>query len=230
MLSCLVSVVLAWGPVFHQVVAEEFAQEYLPHLSAEARRAFILGSIYIDGLPEKGKSHDIEWILRLCNAHNDTKEEWWFLIGCALHLTVDTAGHQGHRLSYLPLRRPFHYLAELVVCSMVRRDRNPVFLEHDHISDAIFQQVAGKSSANFDSLHRFWRFLSGLPFHKMLGWIESDKCAFEGRSVGAEGNLEIHMNMIKGLMWDSLCLIMTGEMNRQKLAELVLKDLEDLQC
>jgi hypothetical protein len=221
---------VAWGPIFHQVMAEDFAREYLPHLSPGQKNAFVLGSMFIDGLPDKGKSHNVSWLLGVASSYNKTKEEWWFLIGCALHLTVDMAGHQGRPLSYLPLSRPLHYLAELIVCSYVQHDRNPGFVGRNQVADAVYDKVAGRSAFVFGVMHRMWRILSYLPLHKLIGWIESDSCFTTGGRNWAGCNLDIHMNMIKGLMWDSLCLIMADEMTTEKLGEIVKADLENIRC
>ena len=43
----------SWGPIFHQLVAQEFAHEYLSHLTAKQARAFIQGSVFVDGLSRK---------------------------------------------------------------------------------------------------------------------------------------------------------------------------------
>jgi hypothetical protein len=220
----------AWGPVFHQVMAEDFANEYLPHLSPDQRNAFILGSMYIDGFPDKRKSHDISWLMSRATMYNKTEEEWWFLMGCALHVTVDMAGHQGRPLSFLPLSRPIHYLAELIVCSYVRHERNPAFFGRNKISDSVYDKMANRSSFIFDLLHRVWRMLTYLPFHKFIGWIEADSCVLAGGTNWAGCNLEVHMNLMKGLMWDSLSLIMADEMQNEKLGALVRSDLETIRC
>ena len=225
-----VGLVLSWGPVFHQTAATEFAKEYLPHLPVEQRNSFILGSVFIDGLPKR-ESHDFEWVKRLLRQFENNTNEWWFVMGFVLHLSVDIAGHMGEPHAYLPLRgRLQHYFAELTVCSTMLRTRNLSVLRSNSVSERVYEKAFGMSSRRFAKLYRMWRGVASLPVHKFLDAIESDKCAVKSESGFGYCNLEMHLRAIKGIMWDVLCGLMTSDFTQENLGNVARRQLERLKC
>lgn len=216
----------SWGPIFHQIVASEFISEYLPNIKPEQRKYFILGSIYVDGLP-KPKSHNIEEILRVLNTYEPHESnEWWFVLGFLLHMTADISGHIGYPLSFLPLRKPIHYIAELVSCSAIYHTRKPEFLPDDPLVSAVYETFGGGSSRRFALLYYVWRLLAKLPFYKFLGTIENDKC--DKRL--AMCNFERHITTIKDLMWDSIGILQEGNHTHENLGYIVTQDLKRFKC
>jgi hypothetical protein len=229
MLSVLVVSANCWGPVFHQHVADEFAAEYLPHLSPSQRNAFVLGSIFIDGLPKR-VSHELSWCTDLLRSYENETDEWWFVMGFALHLVVDVAGHLGKPNAFLPLQIPIHYLAELSACSSIRKEYDPIRVGRSALSDAVFQKVIHRSSLKFSMISRAWWAFAYLPFYRLLGSMESDKCMTPTAKPWAFCNLQMHLRTIKGLMWDSLCALMTGDFTGSDLGRIVSIELKALPC
>lgn len=223
-----VGLALAWGPVFHQAIATEFASEYLPHLTDEQKRAFIHGSVFIDGLP-KFQSHDLEWIKKLLNRFENNTNEWWFTMGFAIHMAVDVAGHMGEPLAFLPLKsRLGHYFAELSVCSAILKTTNLEFLQSYDVSNHVYQEAFGISSRRFAILYRIWRKVASYPVHRFINHIEGDNC--KGNHGLGLCNLRMHMRTIKGIMWDSLCALMTGDFTAQHLGNMARRQLARVKC
>ncbi|OHT07890.1 hypothetical protein TRFO_23760 [Tritrichomonas foetus] len=220
----------SWGPIFHQVVASQFADEYLSHLTNDQKLAFIHGSVFIDGLPKK-KYHNLSNLIPLLKNYNsNTSVEYWYIMGFILHMTADSVGHIGPPLSYLPPKSPLHHFAELTVCSTILRAYNPPKLIHYKISENVYQKVVGKSSKLFSILYKAWRFIASFPFYLYLSSIENDSCKNICTSKYAMCNLELHMEAIKGLMFDSLLLINEGKFTNEILGKIVIKELSRKQC
>lgn len=218
-----------WGPLFHQIAADEFAREYLPHLTQEAHDSFVLGSVYIDGL-RKRDSHNIDWVVNLLNQYENNTNEWWFIMGFALHITVDMAGHIGDPITFLPRGRIWHYFSELTVCSSILHERNPPKIQRTSVSDAVYQKAFGKSSWLFSALLSIWRRVCALPLHHFLELVESDTCAASCERGWASCNLTMHLRMIKVLMWDSLCILMNGRLTSEHIGSMVQKQMKTVKC
>lgn len=229
MFVLLTGLAVCWGPLFHQIAADQFAREYLPHLTQEARDSFILGSVYIDGLRKK-KSHDINWVVNLLNQYENNTNEWWFVMGFALHITVDMAGHVGAPITFLPQGRIWHYFSELTVCSSILHEKNPPKLHRTSVSDAVYQKSFGKSSRLFSSILGLWRWFCRFPLYRFLDLVESDTCAASCERGWAICNLEMHLRVIKGLMWDSLCILMNGRLTSEHIGSMVQKQMKTVKC
>ena len=228
LLAVLFGVTLSWGPIFHQVIAQEFATEYLPHLTESQKDSLVLGCVYMDGLP-KQESHQIEWVLNILRTYENDTEDWWFVMGLALHLAVDVSGHMGNPLSFLPGGRIYHHLSELSVCSSILRYKNPPQIYRNEVSDRFYAKIIGRSSFRFSVLCRLWRKLAGLPVHRYLDTVENDTCKINDPGWGF-CNLMMHMRTIKGIMWDSLSAIMTTGLTDEQLGSFARKGLEEIKC
>ena len=216
----------SWGPIFHQVIAEEFVSQYLPNVTPEQKEYFVKGAIYVDGLP-KEESHDITKLLRILRLYEQESSEYWFILGFILHMTADMSGHIGTPLSFLPLKKPLHYLAELVSCSTVYHTRHPPFIPDDPLISAIYKGTFGVySSRKFSAFYYAWRLLAKLPFNKLIGSVENDKC----NKKFAACNLEKHITAIKDLMWESLELLQEGNLTHQTLGYIVTQELKAFKC
>lgn len=229
MLIALIALGRAWGPLFHQVVADEFAIEYLPHITDSQRTAFVSGSVFIDGLP-KSNSHDIEWVIGMMGDYANGTDEWWFVMGLAMHIVVDVCGHYGVPVSFLAKGRMRHYFSELVVCATILKDRTPTPVERVRATDVVFGRSFGKSPFKFTLFCKLWRLVCWLPLDVFLGNMEGDACWVSGRDGYAVCNLEMHMRLIKCAMWDSMCRIMNGTLTEPLLGSIVLDQLQQVRC
>lgn len=220
----------SWGPIFHQVVAQEFANEYLSHLAKEQRNAFVVGSVFVDGLSRK-QCHDLSNLIPLLYEYDSkTSLEYWFVLGFILHMAADSSGHIGSPLSYLPLKRHSHYFAELIVCSALFHDRKPPSISWDNISDSVYQKTIKMNSAFFGIFYKIWRIIVRFPFYYALQAIQSDDCSVKNDKKYAMCNLDLHIEAIKRLMFDSLILLHEGTLTNENLGKLTLNELSTFSC
>lgn len=209
----------SWGPVFHQVIADEFASQYLPHLSHEQHESLVMGATYLDALP-KPKFHELSYLIELANEiENMSSPEYYFHLGLILHITVDFCGHMGYPYSYLPIGRPFHYVGEMVVCSAIYHDRHPKKLPSNQFSDYMMKKLANRSSRKFATFCKLYRTLVKMPFHILLSKVESDGPGRKCRNNFAFYNLEQHMVIIKNMMMDTLCMLSENLLTGNRLWE-----------
>ena len=230
MLCFFMGLCASWGPIFHQILGQEFADEYLTHFTQQQKDEFIRGSVYVDGLSRK-LYHNISNLIILLNQFNSEKDiEYYFVLGFVLHMAVDSVGHIGYPLSYLPLKRPYHYFAELTCCSALLKDRNPPSISSNNVSDSVYMKIKNTSSKYFDILYKTWRNLAKLPFYKFLHVIEYDKCRDTNHKQYAMCNLDLHIQSMKRLMFDCMYLLNEGNLTDQTLGEIVIRELESIQC
>ncbi|OHT08696.1 hypothetical protein TRFO_04766 [Tritrichomonas foetus] len=219
----------SWGPIFHQVLGQEFAEEYLSHLTPEQTSSFIKGSVYVDGLSRR-LYHDLSNLVSLLNEYSNSSLEYYFVLGFILHMAVDSSGHIGFPLSYLPLKRPVHYLAELTCCSALMHDRKPPSIDYDDVCQKVYMRTRNGTSFYFHMFYKVWRIIAKFPVYKLLSYIENDSCKEKCGGKYAMCNLELHILTIKRLMFDCLLLLNEGKLTNEKLGEISRKELESFQC
>lgn len=231
MLICLLLELCAsWGPIFHQVVAQEFAEEYLNHLTPQQINSFISGAVYIDGLSRKNY-HNLTNLINLLKEYNSEDSlEHWFIMGFILHMSADCSGHMGSDLSFLPMKVPIHYFAELVVCSSVFHAKKPPSISHNEISDLIFQRTRKGTSLFFGIFYCIWRIVVRFPFYWFLSYIQNDRCALKNERKFAMCNLQLHIEAIKRVMFDTMILLRDGNLTSESLGKKTINELETFQC
>ena len=208
----------------------EFARDYLPHLSEEQYKSFLLGSVYIDSLPRK-TYHKVENVLDTINKERVNSTRWWFKVGMLLHLSVDVFGHFGNEKAFLPLGIPKHYFAEFVVCSAIQHSKHIEIVELTDEAKEIIAELGSTMNYrafNFvvDSITMFGK----MPFDSFLGSIEADKCRKCNPKKYSINNLYLHVEGIKNAMWDTLLSFMKNELNEEKLGQIVKNEIDNIHC
>ena len=225
-----IQVCASWGPIFHQYVAQEFAKEYLDYLTPTQMNSFISGSVYVDGLSRK-QYHNLTNLIFLANEYKKNSTlEYWFTLGFILHMAADCSGHFGSDHSFLPMKVPKHYFAELVVCSAIFHNKKPPPIMHNEVSDSVFQRTRKGSSLFFAIFYRIWRIIVRFPFHWFLGYIQNDRCKYKNSKKYAMCNLELHIQAIKRIMFDTMILYEQGELTSENLGLKTIHELETFQC
>lgn len=224
----MIYLIRSWGPVFHQVLGDEFATQYLPHLTKEQHESLVMGATYLDGLPKR-KFHDLTYLVELIKEiENTTTPEYYFHLGLILHITVDICGHMGYPDSFLPIKRPYHYIAEMIACSAVLHDRNPPNLPLNDLSKGIVRKLSNRNAATFATLCKFYRFIASLGFRSFLSTIENDQKGNPCKKTMSFYNLEVHINSIKALMYDTICMLNDGILEYNVLYDHCRKELRTL--
>lgn len=220
----------SWGPIFHQLVAQEFAHEYLSHLTAKQARAFIQGSVFVDGLSRK-QYHNLSNLLLLLKEYDSkTSLEYYFVLGFILHMTADSSGHIGSKLSFLPMKVPLHYFAELTVCSAIFHSKKVPSISHDEISESVFQRTRKGTSLFFGIFYKIWRIVVRFPFYHFLSSIQNDDCSRKNDKKFAMCNLLLHIEAIKRSMYDTLLYLHEGNLTSESIGQLTIKELKTFQC
>lgn len=219
----------SWGPIFHQFVAQEFAREYLDYLTPQQMNSFITGSVFVDGLSRK-QYHNLTNIIQLLKEYPDDSLEHWFIMGFILHMSADCSGHIGSELSFLPMKVPIHYFAELVVCSAIFHSKKPPPIFHNEISESIFQRTRKGTSLFFGIFYKLWRIIVRFPFYWFLSYIQNDRCAFKNDKKFAMCNLQLHIEAIKRVMFDTMILFEEGNLTSESLGLKTIYELETFQC
>jgi hypothetical protein len=89
-----------WRPICLTALADEFAQEHFPALTASQGASF-LRAIYTDGF-DKAVTHSASSIIdRLGRTPNDQGNLCWFLMGLSAHVPPDTFAHAGKFRSFV---------------------------------------------------------------------------------------------------------------------------------
>lgn len=219
----------SWGPIFHQFVAQEFAREYLDYLTPQQMNSFITGSVFVDGLSRK-QYHNLTNIIKLLKEYPDDSLEHWFIMGFILHMSADCSGHIGSELSFLPMKVPIHYFAELVVCSTIFHLKKPPSISHNEISESIFQRTRKGTSLLFGIFYKLWRIVVRFPFYWFLSYVQNDRCAFKNDKKFAMCNLQLHIEAIKRVMFDTMILFEEGNLTSESLGQKTIYELETFQC
>ena len=176
LLWCLLCLGTCWGPLFHQSIARQFSYEQFPDLTEQQRNAFVLGSMYADGV-DKRFSHTIPNVMeRLSQVRDRDSEIYWFLLGIVAHLAPDTFAHAGKSRSFIVARGYRHYFSEAVVDSLARHIHNPAFIR---LTDTLRNELVRmglKPSWKFEAMYAASFVASKLPLYRMLPFIEQDPC------------------------------------------------------
>jgi hypothetical protein len=167
---------LSWGPIFHAVIADEFARESFPFLTDSQHSSFIRGSIYADDFDKSLTHNTAEIINHFQHIPNDQSDLYWFFMGLFAHVPPDTFAHAGKSRSFIVPAGIRHYASELVVDSlMMHRRPLPYFRLPVAISDS-FARLNIRRSRAFRFAYPLFFMLSKLPLYRVLHWLEQDRC------------------------------------------------------
>jgi hypothetical protein len=174
MLAVRPALALSWGPVFHQTIAEHFATEYLSNLTAQQRRAFVLGSIWADGLDKETTHRTPHVVRKLRQINNVTQDVYWFFVGTFCHIAADTFAHAGKSSSFIVPHGIRHSFSELVIDSVMTHQCGAVAypMPREILSEVAALNV--RVSKWFYPLYRMIVLLSKAPLYRFLSLIECD--------------------------------------------------------
>jgi len=229
MLCFFVFFASCWGPVFHQIVASEFSNEFLPHLTKKERQSFIVGSVFIDSLP-RNPYHKTDYMIEVLRKEPNNTEEWWFKQGMLLHLVADLFGHFGKPNSFLPLKKPIHYLAELSCCSYLTTNRNYKRIKVNQLSKKVLKSLGNRFPLFFTLFIKVWRILCYFWVHKIIHHLESDTCSKIKSYDNSVDVLENHISSIKSTMYEILILFSNNQLDSRSFGNSVDTELREIGC
>ena len=230
MLPAFLAFGCCWGPVLHQVISYQFSNENYPDITEEQRKAFILGSIFADGI-DKTMTHHINGIqdeIERIAANNTDSNIYWFLSGIFAHIPPDTFAHAGKSKSFIVSTGFRHRLSELVIDSLMARLYQPDFIELPNSLSTQLRSLGITINSSFGLLRRLLFYFSKLPFYRLLSRIQQNSCPKPNFDVSL-CNFNRYYEAMMGSLWMSVGMMLDRtftDMGMKSLATALLIDIE----
>ena len=229
MLCFLMTGVFCWGPLFHQAIARQFAQEQFPGITDRQLSAFVLGAIYADGI-DKRFSHHISSVISKINQIHDTEGElYWFMKGLLAHIAPDTFAHAGKSRSFIVAAGIRHYFSELVVDSLAYHTYNVQYMSLTPGLREALVEMGLKPSWKFQVMHSVSYTLSKMPLHRLLPEIQHSPCPKTSYEL-SRCTFMRHVDSMLEAMREVMPRIHDPEFDQRRVQEIATRLLWDVGC
>jgi hypothetical protein len=219
----------AWGPILHQVIAQQFSLAYFPYITDHQRRSYVLGSIYADGL-DKSITHCTSCIVeKLREAGDPDSNIYWFLLGTFSHIPPDTFAHAGKPPSFITPFGLVHHFSELVVDSLMAHLHSTSFLRISaELRDAVTALNVSFSKV-FTFLYPIVYVLAKFPFHWLLPRVERDRCPKRNLSL-AVCNFMKHYDAMLQSMQEAMPRVYDRDFTDATVTEISTRLVYEIEC
>jgi hypothetical protein len=229
LVSLLFVHVVSWGPICHAVLADEFAQECFPSLSASQHTAFLCGAIYADGFDKSVTHYTSSIIEHLRQIPDEQSDLYWFFMGLLAHIPPDTFAHAGKSRSFIVSAGTRHHFSELVIDSvMMKRHPIPFYFLPSHISREL-RRLNIRPVRIFKILYTLFFLLSKFPLWRIIHRLEKDQCPKATSEQGYCNFVEHYHAMLQSLR-ESFRRIREEGFTDERVREISTRLVFDLVC
>jgi hypothetical protein len=227
MFSFLPLLTFSWGPIFHQTIAEHFASEYFSNLTTEHRAAFVLGSVWADGL-DKTTTHRMNLVIEKLRQINDVNcDVYWFFVGIFCHIPPDTFAHAGKSGSFIVPHGILHSFSELVVDSFMMHKENPKVLPMPSEILREIEKLNVPYSKTFYVIYRSIYLLSKTPLFRFLRFIERDDLPHSSYREATDNFRKHYVAMLRS-MREAIARIWENGFNEVRMREISTRLVYDI--
>lgn len=217
-LFLLITEGLCWCPFLHQSITRQFSYECYPYITDAQREAFIVGSIYADGV-DKSLTHSVKFLREQTSQLDPESELYWFFMGNFAHISADVFAHAGKTMSYIVPHGIKHHLSEVIVDSLIVEKYNPPYVTMSSTLKKSLDEMGIRFVKSFRFLYPLIRMATKLPLYKFLPKIQSDQCPIRDLDLSI-CNFMNHYEMMLECMRRSF-----PEFPKESYSELRLKEL-----
>jgi hypothetical protein len=220
---------LAWGPICHAVIADEFAQEYFPFLTPSQHDSYLRGAIYADGFDKRATHHTAAIVERLRAIPDNSSDLYWFFMGMFSHVPPDTFAHAGKSRSFIVPTGVRHHFSELVIDSLMMH-RHP--LPYFSLPAGIRKELARLNIQPlpvFKIQYPLFFILSKFPLWHIVHFLEKDKCPKGTAEIAVCNFVEHYHSMLQSLR-EAVPKLYNDGFNDVRVREISTRLVFDLVC
>lgn len=226
----LIIFINCWGPILHYVVSRDFIKEFFYNrLTKDQEDNFLLGSMYIDGLP-KDPFHNIKFLNEMLINSTD-QGDYWFKLGMLLHISCDFHAHQGNDISFIPLGSWHHFSEMIIDLYLMKRNNRIVLPKMSKEGKNILKGYISKKYYVFIIYKFLVTTFNIFKVESLLKYVSCGKCLkYYSDKEYSESFLIIHMDAMKKAMWETLLLFHRNNLTRDSVAQVSLNELNIFTC